>query len=111
MVSLMNKDMSVQYSHKSSPEPFEEDDELKPAYHSGVKQYYTAKCPKLVELVDSCVEWQADLRPYPYDLWRSIQQEVGVFSSLARPPLKLTGIPDGDAPPLHGSDAMMGLAN
>lgn len=90
---------------------FEEyDEDESPSYQPGVRQYYSDRCPKLVELVDESVKVQPDERPTPTELWNDIQKEVGKISSLAGLPLKLTAIPATDAQPLRSGETPMETA-
>lgn len=109
MLSLMNRDMLHRSTDRFSLDTFadQDDEDLTPAYKPGVKNYYEDRCPKLVELVDRCLLHESDSRPCPAVLWQDIQEEVGVFPTLATLPMKLREMPPTDAPPLCSNGAVL----
>ncbi|KAK4503540.1 hypothetical protein PRZ48_004455 [Zasmidium cellare] len=89
----------------------DEDEEGSPIYKDGVKEHYFSLCPRLVELVDRCLNYDPAHRPSAQQLWQDIRQQVGIFRSNELLPLKLTEIPGNQAQPLVGGEGLMGFAS
>lgn len=95
---LHEDDMSGPYQHDG------------PVYGDGVRNQYIDECPKIFDLLESCMQKDPEKRPSAEELYDQIYREVGVHRSDNRLPLKFTAIPEDQEPPLTSEITILGLA-